>query len=352
MALLTLTAGACSSPIEPTPPPPSLPSLTCPADVPAVSNDGNPIPVTYTVPTAVGGAQPVGVACAPPSGSSFTRGASSVTCTATDALARIAVCTFSVKVSVPPRLQFTKFMAFGDSLTEGKPSRIRAFDDFAGSYPSVLYPLLTARYVAQTVTMSKQGYGGEWTSTGVTRLSGLLAAERPEVLLLMEGSNDLSAGDPSAIAPALRNMEQMVVNAKASGANVFLATIPPQVAGSSSGRGYQIVPTYNDEIRRIATTQNVVLVDVFSALNSDLSAHMGRDGLHCTTAGYQKMADTFYATIQARLEIAGTTPTSGAFAPFGTRLGDGSPLVTGLKPRETADAPVSATPRAPRRRGR
>jgi lysophospholipase L1-like esterase len=236
-------------------------------------------------------------------------------------------------------------MAFGDSLTEGKPSRLRAFDDFAGSYPSVLYPLLTARYVAQTLTMSKQGKGGEFTVDGVTRLNTLLASERPEVLLLMEGSNDLSGGAPSAIAPALRNMEQMVVNAKASGAYVFLATIPPQVAGSSSGRGYQIVPTYNDEIRRIATAQNVVLVDIFGALNASLSANMGADGLHCTTAGYQKMADTFYAATQARLEIPGTTPTSGVFVPLGTVI-VGEPAQA-RRPAAGLDT-ISSTPRSMR----
>jgi hypothetical protein len=98
-----LTAGACSSPVDPTPPP-ALPTVTCPADASAVSNDGNPVPVTYTVPTAVGGATPVAVVCAPPSGSSFKPGSTAVTCTATGADGSISTKTFTVTVqdTTPP----------------------------------------------------------------------------------------------------------------------------------------------------------------------------------------------------------------------------------------------------------
>jgi lysophospholipase L1-like esterase len=318
LALLALAAAACS-PTKPTPPP-ALPTITCPADVAAVSNDGASVAATYLVPTPVGGVEPVFVACSPAPGSVFAPGSTAVRCTATDALARTATCGFAVKVSVPPRLRLTKFMAFGDSLTEGKPSRIWALDDFAGSYPGVLYSLLVLRYTGQTITMSKQGYGGESTAAGVIRLNGLLVSQRPEVLLLMEGSNDLSGGDATAIPPAVRNVEQMVVNARAAGAEVFLATIPPQVPGSTSGRGYAIVPTYNSQLRALADKYNATLVDVFTPLNADLPAYFGADGLHCKTAGYQKMADTFLASIQAKLESPGITPASVAGSTFGIQV--------------------------------
>jgi lysophospholipase L1-like esterase len=352
LALLVLTAGACSSPEGPSQQP--GPTLTCPSDVSAVSNDGNPVGVTYPVPSAVGGTTPVTVACAPPSGSSFKTGSSPVTCTATDASARTATCSFAVKVSVPPRLTLTKFMAFGDSLTEGKPSRLYPFDDFPGSYPSVLYSSMVARYAGQALTMSKQGLGGETTSAGLTRLTSLLKTQPPEVLLLMEGSNDLSGGDSTAIPLAVRNIEQMVVNAKAAGAYVFLATIPPQVPGSTSGKGYQIVPTYNGEIRKIAVRQNAPLVEIEDALEANLAGYFGADGLHCTTAGYQKMADTFLAAIaRPPLETPAVIPSAGTWAPLGMRIDEdatanaGLPNVahTGLKPRATGDGPAARRPR-------
>ncbi len=324
LPLLILTAAACSSPEGPTPPPVG-PTITCPADISAVSNDGSSVPVTYTVPTAVGGSTPVNVVCAPPSGSSFQPGSTAVTCTATDASSRTATCGFSVKVSVPARLKLTKFMAFGDSLTEGKQSSVGPLfklANFPGSYPDVLYSLLVARYTAQAPTMSRQGLGGETTSAGVVRLQGLLTTQRPEVLLLMEGANDLSGGDSTMIAPASRNMDQMVVNAKGAGATVFLATLPPQRPGGVRAGGAGLVGTYNSQMKSIAALRAATLVDTNAALSADVASYVGPDGLHLTTAGYQKMADTFLSAIQATLEIPGSTPSATASSPLGTRILD------------------------------
>jgi lysophospholipase L1-like esterase len=353
LALLTLAAGACSSPEGPSPQP--GPTLTCPADVSVVSNDGSAVPVTYSTPAAVGGTTPVTVACVPPSGSSFKPGSSSVTCTATDAQARTATCGFAVRVSVPPRLTLTKFMAFGDSLTEGKQSSIGPLfklTDFAGSYPTVMASLLLARYPSQSPTMSKQGLGGETTSAGVSRLQGLLASEHPQVVLLMEGANDLSGGDATMIAPAARNMDQMVLSAKGAGATVFLATLPPQVPGGYRAGGAGLVTTYNTQMKSVAATRAVPLVDTYTALSESVTTYVGPDGLHLTTAGYQKLGEVFFAAARVVLEIPGTTPGSGAYVPLGTRIDDDSAAQTGLKPRTTTvddGAPPATAPRSPRR---
>ena len=322
--------------------------------MPAVSNDGNAVPVTYTAPTAAGGAAPVNVACAPPSGSSFKPGTSAVTCTATDSLARTATCGFAVKVSVPPRLTLTKFMAFGDSLTEGKQSSIGPLfklSDFAGSYPTVMASLLMARYAAQSPTMSKQGLGGETTAVGVVRLQGLLASERPQVLLLMEGANDLYGGDATMIAPAARNMDQMVVNAKSAGATVFLATLPPQVPGGPRAGGAGLVKTYNTQMASVASMRAVRLVDTYTALADSVTTYVGPDGLHLTTAGYQKLGEVFFAAAQAVLEVPGTA-SAGSYAPPGTRIDDSAVAGALRRPAPGGQSPVptSASPRSRRQR--
>jgi lysophospholipase L1-like esterase len=311
-AWLALAVGACSSPTTPTPPP-AAPALTCPADLSAVSNDGSAVVVSYVTPEAAGGSAPVTVSCRPPSGSLFSPGATSVACTATDQLSRQATCTFLVKLSVPPRLKYTKFMAFGDSMTAGKPGTLFAFgvEDYAGSYPSDLYTALVARYATQTFTMSKQGWPGEYTAVAVPRLQSTLPTAAPQVVLLMDGANDLAAGDSTAIQPAVRNMQQMVALSQSAGAQVFLANLPPTVEDGNPPRGnggHYLVETYNSGLAGVANQTGATLVDVYTALKADPGTFISADGLHPSTAGYQKIADTFLASIRAKLEITGVTP--------------------------------------------
>src|SRR5204863_9954577 len=78
------------------------------------------VAVHYPLPTVTGGAQPVSIACTPPSGSMFSVGTASVGCTARDAKQQTASCSFNVTVASPPKLSAMKFVAFGDSITEGQ----------------------------------------------------------------------------------------------------------------------------------------------------------------------------------------------------------------------------------------
>jgi hypothetical protein len=196
LALLTFTAG-CSSPSSPTSS--FTLDLSCPTTVAAQSIDGAAVAVAYS-PAAIGGTAPVTVACNPASGSSFAPGTSTVTCTASDAAAHTKTCAFAVTVSVPPRLTATSFLAFGDSMTAGevtKPLTMKLTVVESASYPTRLKALLTARYTAQTISMTNAGKPGErasGTHGGVTRLPGLLAQDAPAVVLLMEGVNDLCIG--------------------------------------------------------------------------------------------------------------------------------------------------------------
>src|SRR6185295_17315612 len=118
-----------------------------------------------------------------PSGSAFPVGATLVTCTATDGV-RFAESHFTVTlVRVIPVIALTKFLAFGDSLTNGEvqdnPTLMDVRENKA--YPTVLAGLLRARYANQTITMVKSGLGRETAGEGMIRLPGELFANRPEV---------------------------------------------------------------------------------------------------------------------------------------------------------------------------
>jgi lysophospholipase L1-like esterase len=241
-------------------------------------------------------------------------------------------------------------MAFGDSMTSGKPGTVYAFgvEDYPGSYPTDLYTALVARYTTQSFTMSKQGWPGEPTSVAVARLRSTLPSVRPEVVLLMDGANDLFGGDPTTIAPAVANMRQMVLMSKGAGARVFLANLPPQVKGGSRAGGYGLVPTYNVELAEVAKDTSTPFVDVYTALNTDPAGYIGPDGLHPTTAGYQKIADTFFAAIRASLEIPGTTPSAAMSSPLGSWIVASPPTATGRKPLATPAATGDPTRRPQR----
>src|SRR5262245_34883085 len=101
---------ACGGPTNPTivsPPPPVIPDppkITCPASQTAQSIDGGPTLVTFTLPVVANGQTPVTTTCTPASGTGFSIGQKTVTCTATDSLQRTDTCAFLVTVLSPPKL--------------------------------------------------------------------------------------------------------------------------------------------------------------------------------------------------------------------------------------------------------
>jgi lysophospholipase L1-like esterase len=310
-ASLVAAAGCGPSPSQPTPTP-ALPQISCPADISRTSPNGGPVTVTYEVPIAVGGAPPVSVVCAPASGSAFAVGATAVTCTATDALARVSACSFAVRVEAPPQLQKTRFMAFGDSMTVGVVSlraRLLLRVPAPTSYPGRLQVLLAERYTAQTVSVDDQGVQGEKAVDGVRRFRTTLQQTRPEVVLLLEGANDLNGGGVDAIERAEAAMDEMVVETLSAGAVPYLASLPPQRFGGYGVYHADAVEPYNDRLRAVAAYRGIRFVDLYAAFGGTASENLiGADGLHPTEAGYQRMAEAFFDAITATLEVPGKAP--------------------------------------------
>jgi lysophospholipase L1-like esterase len=312
--------GACGSktPTQP-PPPPEGPYIVCPADFQIESFDGNPIPVGYALPGASGGTPPLNVVCTPPSGTTMAVGEHPITCTVTDGASKTASCTFKATVTTPPRLTVTQFTAFGDSLTYGVVSaavttlgdrlmiqRALLAPPPPEAYPNQLEQMLRARYKLQSSSVYNEGIPGEQVDPGgLARMPSALRAHPTEVMLLMEGTNDLSGLEEGA-AKAISGLDRMVVDALGRGYKVMLATIPPQRAGGSHVPPRDAVakriPGFNDEIRGIAVARNVPLVDVYDAFKDKLYL-IGVDDLHPTPQGYVVMAQTFFDAIRKQYEV-------------------------------------------------
>src|SRR5262249_9043756 len=76
------------------------PTLTCPANITGTTAPGTCAAIaTFTTPTASDNCPGATVACVPASGTSFPKGVTTVTCTATDASSNTANCTFTVTIN-------------------------------------------------------------------------------------------------------------------------------------------------------------------------------------------------------------------------------------------------------------
>ena len=108
-----------------------------------------------------------------------------------DADSAQASCAFGVTVRASRTIAKTRFMAFGDSITDGAVSLAPLI--MLGppdTYPFKLEQMLRERYPSQSVIVVNEGRGGEDTRGGARRLPAVLDAEKPEVLLLLEGINN------------------------------------------------------------------------------------------------------------------------------------------------------------------
>jgi lysophospholipase L1-like esterase len=338
--LLALGAAACGSPTTPTPaPPPSdPPKITCSPDVTVTSPTGGPVTVTYGAATTQAGQAPVTVACTPASGTQFAIGQSTVTCTATDALKRTDTCTLTVKVQPPPMLTVTRFLAYGDSITWGEDGtnltvssagtiRPRLQYPANETYPGVLQQELVSRYQLQSPRVYNGGQPGQalTTTTGapdpstLATYTNLTSSRQWDVVLIMEGSNDVTKQDDKIFPAAISVLRQMIGDAQSRQMIPFLATIPPMNPSGccpDRGRAAALVPEFNDDVRALAASQNVTLVDVYAALAPDVPTYIGPDGLHPTLAGYAKIADTFFGAIEQTLEqTQNPTATPASFRP-------------------------------------
>lgn len=336
-------AGAFScggSPTQPTPqqpPPVEPPVIVCPAPQTVTAPMNVPIVVTYGAPVTTGGKPPVAASCSPESGAVFPVGVTLVTCTATDVDQRNASCSVNMTVVPPPQISVTRFIAFGDSITAGEDGTAMttlsrgswtplstywpAVILLGREYPTVLQNEMRNRYTLQSTSISVRNAGTPAERAGdpatLTRFSREVMGGGYQAVLLMEGANDLLDeyhGVAQASRRAVENLRTMARQARGAGIRPYMATLPPASRESPCGppcRGvaFELVPGYNEQIRAMASLESIPLVDVYAAFGGDRSL-LSADGLHPNAAGYERVAQAFFESIKATLEVA--NPQSGA----------------------------------------
>lgn len=307
LSLLLAVAGCSETTTQPTAPslfPPDRVqqlAIICPVIPPVRSPGVGPTRVTFDPPAIVGGLAPVTLNCTPPSGSSFPVGHHTVTCEGRDQLGLTASC--SLQITVFLQLDVNRILTFGDSLTYGTDVGP------AAAYPAVLERLLRNRYFTQDITVANEGLPGEEAVDAFPRFEAALRQHDPQVVLIMEGTNDLDFEMGDAAAEAIRTM---ALHARNGGRDPIIATIPPQ--GPSRANADRVEP-YNQRIRQLAAVNRVPLVDVHRIIRDGRCSDgptgrppgsfpcLGADDLHLTPEGYALVARGFFEELKAQYEI-------------------------------------------------
>jgi lysophospholipase L1-like esterase len=331
IAAIALLASACGSKPAPSTPTPvvAAPQISCPTDMTLKGVTGSTQAVTYSAPTVTGGATPVTTTCTQASGASFPLGTTSVKCTANDAQSRQAACSFSVTLT-GFSIAATKYETVGDSLTEGetgRPNVAPSVLDVPNAYPTKLQQIFDATYPGQGLTVINRGLSGDTLEMTLAKINQYVPVDTPDAVLLLGGYNNLtgpcaaglgaSAGCKSAIDNALAfGVRDCIRHAKEASATVkyvFVSTLtPPGATGSNRIDGSAIIQA-NVRIRQMVASERVVLVDSYPLFEGHEADYVNVDGLHLRPAGYQALADAFFAAIKA------TIPQTPLFAINGSR---------------------------------
>jgi acyl-CoA thioesterase-1 len=193
-----------------------------------------------------------------------------------------------------------RYSAFGDSITNGvvyDPDRRES-----QGYRKPLQASLRGFFGRGTVINA--GIDGESTADGIGRIDNVIRDQTPDVVLVMEGTNDVFAAiDESVIAFNLQRILERAFEEK-PGILALLAQIPPEfnpAAGFETSFNER-ADTLNALLPPIAAALDVPLVDQNTPLRNGPS--LWSNPLHPSVAGYKVMGETWYASIKPILLLA------------------------------------------------
>lgn len=239
----------------------------------------------------------------------------------------LSAASLALLLAASPAGAQTVYLAFGDSITNPQG----AYDDPSRpcpeecGYPGRLEDMLQAAGVQAEVI--NRGLGGEDTTEGIERIDEVLASVDADVMLLMEGTNDISKG----ISPETTrfNLNQMAQKAAARGATTVHATVIPRIPDANLGDGDNVMTQrLNWEIRALAYDRGRDLADPFEVFRSIPNVFAeyyspGGDAVgHPNAAGFELLAEIFFDVVTG---VDGVPPVPGGVEPR-----DGADSVAGM----------------------
>jgi lysophospholipase L1-like esterase len=200
--------------------------------------------------------------------------------------AAAAVLGSGTRTTGPERVRpVVTVMGLGDSITAGYQS------PNGTGYRTRLRTLLgTVTYVG-SLTDPKggrhEGHGGFEADQLAESAAGWTAAARPRVVLLMAGTNDINHGNTPAQAAS--DLQLLLSEARrGSPSSTFVLAMIPLIPGKEDQ-----VRDFNARVVSLAKSNGLAFADMQAAVPEGLLV----DGLHPGAAGYDAMADAWYAAL-------------------------------------------------------
>jgi len=193
-------------------------------------------------------------------------------------------------------------LCFGDSITYGTSS---ACSCPLTGYPAILKRMLGAALGGHFDTVNA-GNPGEQTKDGRSRLPAWLSTTKPDLAILMEGTNDTFYNVPFSVIES--NLRAMLSQILGTGSHAILATIPPVISNSQRNRTAQaqLIRSFNPTIYKITGSLGIPTAPIYEALTSvpgwENKLIDQATANHPNDAGYRIVADTFMKTIRSAIQ--------------------------------------------------
>ena len=216
-------------------------------------------------------------------------------------------------------------LAFGDSIVRG----VGDFEEPGSDNPFISdpegeagFPLRLEQYTG--VSTLNRGHRGERLSeSGVARFVHLLAKERPDIAVILEGAND--AMDQVSSDDYFHLMQTVINMAYVFGVEPVIVKLAP-VTENHSGL-LPFIESYNHQIDAIITYNNLTYADVYQAFVNTCSGVEDcyllnlPEGLHPNIEGYDVIGEMVTASL---LKINLLDPTGPALLEQALSLAPGS----------------------------
>jgi lysophospholipase L1-like esterase len=168
--------------------------------------------------------------------------------------------------------QSDTILAFGDSLTAG-----------VGTTPNKAYPAILQNLTG--VNVVNAGVSGETTSEGLKRFQQEIDRHTPQLIILLEGGNDILRRQP--VSQTKDNLAQMIEVATNKGIDILFVGVPEKSLFSTSA------PLYEE----LAAQYDVIFDgEIISELLK--SPKYKSDPIHFNAEGYQALAKHLYEILR------------------------------------------------------
>jgi acyl-CoA thioesterase-1 len=182
----------------------------------------------------------------------------------------ISACNNSTKFT--PLAPNSIILAFGDSLTAGY-----------GTTPENSYPSVLAQLSGHPVINA--GISGETTEQGLARFGTTLDEVQPQLVILMEGANDILQNKSQQ--QAKQNLAAMIHAAQARKIQILLVAVPAKSLFLASANFYPELAAENKLV-----LDNTTIAKLLKA------PELKSDYVHFNQQGYHLMAERFYALLK------------------------------------------------------